>query len=134
VASVLPPHRVLKASKLDPDTDPKWFFSIPPRPDHEHEQGLADEEANEKRYERFFQAITQGQVLRCHAKAEDAFGANKEVSLTKYSDPETSEPRYAVEVWNGLDDGKHDFASYETARQRLLYYLDKIGPLPLAAS
>jgi hypothetical protein len=123
----LPAHRVLLAARLDSENDPAEFFDTADVTQDDPELYLAQDEIREQRYEAVSQAICAGMQLRCHSNQADR--GLREVCMTKYTDPETSEERYAVEVWHGLDEGKHDFANREAARQRLLYYLAKLEPL-----
>jgi hypothetical protein len=123
----LPAHRVLHVSRLDPEGDPAEFFDTIVVNQDDAEQYLTQDEIREQRYEAVTQAICAGKQLRCHSNQADR--GLREVCMTKYTDPETSEQRYAVEVWHGLDEGKHDFAAVGPAQDRVAYYLGKLEPL-----
>lgn len=117
---VLPPHRVLEQSKLDHPDDPAWFYAVPSGGGDHQDQ----EAANEDRYEEVAQAICSGRQVRCDSTGDDA--NLREVCTTRFVDPETQEWRFAVEVWNGFDSGKHDFAAEEDAAERHRYYCERL--------
>lgn len=123
----LPAHRVLRAARLDPENDPAEFFDTVVVNQDDAEQYLAQDEIREQRYDAVTEAICAGKRLRCHSNQADK--GLREVCMTKYTDPETREQRYAVEVWHGLDEGKHDFASVGAAQDRVAHYLAKLEPL-----
>lgn len=123
----LPAHRVLKAARLDPEGDPAEFFETAVADPDDYEENLHQDELREQRYQSVAEAICAGKGLRCHSNQADK--GLREVCMTKYTDPETREQRYAVEVWHGLDEGKHDFASLGPAQDRVAYYLGKLEPL-----
>lgn len=123
--ATLPPHRVLEPIRFDPEEDPDEYFAIYWSPNDTPEESLAQEEAVEARYQAVAQAICAGTQVRCNSN-EAELGL-REVCMTKYTDPETGEARYAVEVWRGPHSGKHDFATRTTADQRYGYYLAKLN-------
>lgn len=107
----LPDHRVLYASRLDPETDPAPFF-----------------EGNDRMNTRFVDAIHGGKQLHLETNGDELNIV--EACLTEFTDPVIDNAiRYAVEMWNdpdGFDTAKHDFASYDEAYKRYVHYVNEL--------
>lgn len=106
----LPAHRVLESSNLDQPGDPEQF---------------ADGEEWDERFAAVHDAITDGTRVRLDSNRDDAY--LQEVCTTAYTDPETGEARFAVEVWNNDVVGKHDFADKDDATDRHNTWCDDLG-------
>jgi hypothetical protein len=109
ITTKTPAHRVLFASRLDPEDDPQPLL----------DEGLVDGE--------LLDAIHGGKQLRCASNHDDMNVL--EVCMTEFRDPATDEIRYAVEMWNdaaGYEQAKHDFATHEDASARYHYYYEEL--------
>lgn len=109
ITTKVPAHRVLFASRLDPQGDPEPFL------DERHVDG------------ELLDAIHGGKQLRCASNHDEM--NMLEVCMTEFRDPATDEIRYAVEMWNdaaGYEQAKHDFATHKDASERYHYYYDAL--------
>lgn len=110
-ASPVPDHRVLYASILDPETDPAPLY-----------------EDDDVKNEAMIDAIHGGKQRHLETNGDEL--NLMEVCLTEFTDPfNDGMIRFAVEMWHDAANhelAKHDFASYEAAYERYVYYLNQL--------